>query len=62
MKTTRPINVTGNPNWQYRNSAKTDVGATFARIRREQKEALERPQADEVGTSRNVAQLKLRKP
>ncbi|MCR4332214.1 MAG: hypothetical protein NUV34_05850 [Sulfuricaulis sp.] len=42
MKPTRPINVNGNPSWKYRDSDKTNVAATFARLRREQREAAER--------------------
>lgn len=62
MKPTKAICVTGNLNWQYRNSAKTDVAATFIRVRREQKEAIEQQQAVEAGAARNVAPLKRSKP
>ena len=58
MKPTRPINVNGNPNWQYRNSTRTDVAATFARVRKEQKDAAAREKA----ATANVAQIKRSQP
>ena len=58
MKPTRPINVTGNPHWRYQNSNRTDIAATFARVRRERKEAAEREKA----ATRNVSHIKPRKP
>ena len=39
MKPTKPINVTGNPDWRYTSSAKTNLRATFAKARREQSAA-----------------------
>ena len=46
MKPTKPINVTGNPDWRYTSSAKTNLRATYARIRREQSAA--KPVANNV--------------
>lgn len=62
MKATRPINVMGNPNWQYRNSTKTDVAATFARVRREQRATEHRQRSAEADAAQNVAQLKRSRP
>lgn len=58
MKPTRPINVTGNPNWRYSASTKTDVGATIRRIRRDQE--LAKKAAESV--TKNVVQLGSKKP
>ena len=66
MKPTRPINVTGNPDFRYKNSTQTDISATFARIYKEQKQALveevkraNRAELEQIlPTVTNVAKLK----
>ncbi len=42
MRQTKAINVTGNPNWRYHRSDKTDLKKTFARIERENDAAKQR--------------------
>ena len=54
MKPSRPINVTGNPHWQYVHSTKTDVRKTWARAR---KALAEKKELDE----KTVRILKVRK-
>lgn len=49
MKTTRPINNTGRPDWEYVKSSHTDIAKTFKRIRRE------------LAESKNVIPIKERK-
>lgn len=49
MKPTKPINVTGNPAWKYRDSKHTDISATFRRIQREQQSDKKQAEAIVVG-------------
>lgn len=46
------------PKFRYTNSASTDIAKTFARIRREQAEALKRQQADLAEASKKVTKIK----
>lgn len=45
------------PEFKYRDSARTDIRATFARIRREQRQAVEREQAAIVEQRQKVREL-----